>query len=159
MLVLDLPDSFARLLVHGLAQFHSLRSSTGMQDGGKVVVLQQQVSGAARQSSSSSSPVRGESMQETVGQGSPQQVQQSTSTPADWQQGEKEQQQRGAVAAGCDAPSEELMCSDVIAVLQQFGSSLNHNSLRSYVSSLGHDDDGDAPAGPPHHAGDGLADE
>lgn len=39
-LLLDLPDSFARLLVHGLAQFHGLHSASVVVDGGKRVLLQ-----------------------------------------------------------------------------------------------------------------------
>jgi hypothetical protein len=54
-LLLELPDSFARLLVHGLAQFHGLQSTTQCAAGGqKSVVLQCKHSSSAGDGTNSS---------------------------------------------------------------------------------------------------------
>lgn len=143
---MDLPDGFARLLMHGLAQYHSLQSSTCVLPGGQKSVLLQckhsnNSTGTASSSTHASSPQQGspvpqqEQQQEVFsapegaadvstgpgpdmnGVGGPESV--STSTAAEWL---------------LHAP--DITCTDIIMALQELGDTLNQHSLGEYIKSV-----------------------
>lgn len=131
LLLEDLPDGFARLLVHGLAQYHGLQSTTCLSAGQKAVLLQ------CKQATSSSSSTGGPSSRE-----------QEAAAAAAQQQPPRQEQllevEGAAEAAGTEAGDAaawgllhalDVTCTDIVMALRELGDTLNHHSLGEYIQS------------------------
>lgn len=132
LLLEDLPDGFARLLVHGLAQYHGLQSTTCLSAGQKAVLLQ------CKQASSSSS---------SSSTGRPSSREQEAAAAAQQQLPRQEQLSEGegaAEAAGTECGDAaawgllhvlDVTCTDIVMALRELGDTLNHHSLGEYIQS------------------------
>jgi hypothetical protein len=147
--LLDLPDPFARLLMHGLAQFHGLTSTTCSTNGRKAVLLQcQQQKGSPEQQQQQ--PVLAPPQQQQQQQGlgahvTPQQfsLQAQQADPMDYTQAAAAAAgaaSAAATGAGAGAGVDEemwllppIMCSDIVGALQEMGGALDHHALEAHV--------------------------
>lgn len=134
LLLEDLPDGFARLLVHGLAQYHGLQSTTCLSAGQKAVLLQCKQATSSSSSSSTSGP---SSREQEAAAAAPQQQ-----PPRQEQQSEVEGAAEAATATECgDAAAWGLLhaldvtCTDIVMALRELGDTLNHHSLGEYIQS------------------------
>jgi hypothetical protein len=151
-LLLDLPDAFARLLVHGLAQYHSLQSSTCLLSSGQKSVRLQckhsnNCTGAASSSAHASSPKQEPPFPQQEQQ---QQQQQEEALSAAAARGAVVSTVSGPDMDGAGGPdpsststaaewllhAPEITCTDIIMALQELGDTLNHHSLGEYIKSV-----------------------
>jgi hypothetical protein len=155
---MDLPDAFARLLVHGLAQYHSLQSSTCLLPSGQKSVLLQckhsnNSTGAASSSVHASSRQQEQPCLQQEQQQQQQQQQEVMSAPAG---GADVSTVSGPDMNGVGGPdpvgtsthaaewllhAPAITCTDIIMALQELGDTLNHHSLEEYITSV----DGSTP--------------
>lgn len=157
-LLLDLPDGFARLLMHGLAQFHGLQSSTCIRDGHKHVLLQCRQRSSTTTSAGAPGAIQAQhAARMPQQQQQPEQQQESTSPVVDSRlTGEGEAAAGGDGGKGCEseavgagsgeadagaaadwlAHAVDITCTDIIMALQELGGSLNHHTLGQYMKTV-----------------------
>jgi hypothetical protein len=151
--LMELPDGFARLLVHGLAEFHGLQSSTRVVGGNKLVAVrrrpqqqqQQPVmpAEAAAAAAASTSVAAAEAPAEaTVEAGLSDAGAASSSTD-----GTIHAAAAAASAAGAEHGSQAahwllqqdaITCCDVIMALHELGSSFDQHGLGRYMKTHVH---------------------
>lgn len=133
-LMLELPDSFGRLLMHGLAQFHGLQSSTCIKEGQKQVLLQ------CRQHSTTGTPPEPPAQAIQAQQASlpDQQLQQPPALQAPGSSnGEAAEGSSSGGAAEWLLHASDITCTDIIMALQELGGgSLNHQTLGHYMRTV-----------------------
>lgn len=145
-LLLDLPDGFARLIVHGLAQFHNLTSTTRLVNSNKYVVIsrrtqqqpQQQPQQQQRQQVTIS-PVQPDSnsQQEAAAistADAPQGSSSAAADPDDWQHVE------APSSTGADWLMQHvaITCTDVVMALRELGGSFDQPNLMQYMKTHVH---------------------
>jgi hypothetical protein len=164
--LLELPDGFARLLVHGLAQFHGLLSSTRVVGGSKLVSVrirphlqQQQTAGmpaaagssAAAAAAAVSSPtaaavIMSASLEADGAPGS--NAEGCGASPAADAAGIEVAAGDAAAVAGGDEhgsraahwllQQDAITCCDVVMALHELGSSFDQRGLVSYMKTHVH---------------------
>lgn len=133
LLLEDLADGFARLLVHGLAQYHGLQSTTCLSGGQKAVLLQCRPAPSSSSSNSSSAGAPSSREQEAVAaaQQSPRQEVLSDVEGAGAAAGGTECGGDAAVWGLLHAP--DVTCTDIVMALRELGDTLNRHSLGEYI--------------------------
>jgi hypothetical protein len=151
-LVVQLPDGFARLLVHGLAQYHRLLSATRVMNGAKCVVVSRRSTAAAQQWSQQwQQQARGELPQVASGSASVMVKDRTSFTGTAGADGVQEGATgRTKLAAPLSAAVAtdswhdvglwsqcEISCFDVVMALHELGSEFDQHSLGRYLDVHG----------------------
>jgi hypothetical protein len=135
LLLEDLADGFARLLVHGLAQYHGLQSTTCLSGRQKAVLLQCRPAPSSSSSNSSSAGAPSSREQEAVAaaQQSPRQEVLSDVEGAGAAAGSTECGGDAAVWGLLHAP--DVTCTDIVMALRELDDTLNRHSLGEYIQA------------------------
>lgn len=139
-LLLDLPDGFARLLVHGLAQFHSLVSTTRLVNGNKYVVISRRTQQQGQQQPqpvSSSRVQSAASLQQEVASKDTDDIPQSSNHRA---ADPDLQRPAGTGDTGADWLLQHvaITCTDVVMALRELGGSFDQPNLMRFMKTHVH---------------------
>ncbi|KAF8065877.1 TPK1 [Scenedesmus sp. PABB004] len=133
-LLLELPDGFARLLVHGLSEFHGLASATSVEAGGKRVAVRRRGGGggAARPEQPREQPATA-----AAGGGPADANADAAPAPAP--------ASGGGGGAEWLAQHADVTCSDVLMALAELGGAgFDHAGLQRYMKTHVHGTNSDA---------------